>query len=93
MPPNNNQPTCFPTTDTSLAAYLYTEGFKIVDIDYTEARAVIHFQNDNPRIKDFERLFYTGKSAVDAAAYSRIHKQLSKILRFQTPWYEGVLHA
>ncbi len=89
----NNPLPMYTTTDTSLAAYLYTEGFSIIDIDYSDGRAVIYFRNDNPKIKDFERLFYTGKSAVDAAAYSRIHKRLSKILRLQIVWYEGVLHA
>jgi len=88
-----NQSSSFSTTDTSLAAYLYAEGFVISDIDYSKDRAAIIFENDNPRIKEFERLYYTGKSAVDAAAYSRVHKRLSKILRLQTPWYEGVLHA
>jgi len=87
------RPAFYKTTDTSLAAYLFAEGFTISGIDYTDDRALILFQNDNPKIKDYERLFYTGKSAVDAATYSRIHKRLSYILRNQIPWAEGVLHG
>ena len=92
MSDNKTSP-LFTTTDTSLAAYLYTEGFKITDIDYTEVRAVIYFQNDNPKIKDFERLYYIGKTAVDAATYSRNHKRLSTLIRKRIPWQEGVLYA
>jgi len=87
-----NQISPFTTTDTSLAVYLYTEGFPITGIDYTEARAVILFGTDS-RIYESERLYYTGKTAVDASTYSRIHKRLSTLIRKRTVWCEGVLHG
>ena len=83
----------YSTTDTSLAAYLYTEGFKIVDIDYSQERARILFENGSNKIHDFERLYYIGKGSVDASTYSRNHKRLSKVLRNRYPWVEGVINA
>ena len=93
MVQTDNQPYYFKTTDTSLAAYLYTEGYSIKDVEYSGPRATIIFEDSNPDILGHERLYYTGKSAVDAATYSRIHKRLSKIFRLQLPWTEGVMHG
>jgi len=81
------------TSDTSLAAYLYTEGFSIIDIDYSNPRAEFIFKNDSPQIKEAVRLYTIGKTQVDAATYARIHRKLTKIILRQTPWIEGVINA
>ena len=83
----------YQTTDTSLAVYLYTEGFRIIDIDYSQDRAIILFKNDNAKIRDYERLYYISKAPVDASTYSRTHKRLSKIIRLKLTWTEGIING
>ena len=83
-------PTTYQTSDTSLAVYLYTEGFQIADIDYSSERAVIIFLNNNSAIRDCERLYHIGKTSVDASTYSRNFKRLSRIIRNKIPWAEGI---
>lgn len=83
----------YATTDTSLAAYLYCEGFKIVDIDYSSNRASIIFEEDNAQIREHERLYYTDKATITPATYARISKRLSTIIRRQLFWQEGIINA
>lgn len=88
--PNNNH---YPTSDTSLAGYLYCMGFPIVDIDYSEPRAVILFKEDNASIREYERLFYTDQAKVTPATFSRIVKRLNVIIRNKSTWEQGVLNV
>lgn len=81
------------TQDTSLAAYLYTQGFKILDIDYSSDRATILFANNDKTIEEHKRLYYIGKASVDPSDYSRTLKRLNKIIRNRIPWVEGVINA
>lgn len=83
----------YSTTDTSLAAFLYTEGFRIIDIDYSNDRAQIIFENGDQKIHDMERLYYIGKAEVEPSLYSRNYKRLSRVLRNRIPWVEGVVNA
>ena len=81
------------TDDTSLAVYLYCMGFKITDIDYSNTRAKIIFEEDNKEIREHERLYYTDRARITPTTYSRIHKRLSTIIRNQDEWYEGVINV
>lgn len=88
---DNNNPH-EPITDTSLAAFLYVLGYKIIDIDYSDRRAAFIFIN-SPEIKGAQRLYQTGNAKVDPYIYARVHKKLSTIARNHSPWYEGVFNA
>ena len=88
-----NSQDCYRTSDTSLAAYLFTEGFPIVDIDYSNPRAEFVFKNNSPQINEAVRLYSIGKTQVDASTYARLHRKLTKIVVNQTPWTEGVINA
>ena len=91
---NNNLPeNLYKTSDTSLATYLFTEGFQILDIDYSSPRAEFIFKNNNPKLVDAVRLYSIGKTQVDAATYARLHRKLTKIVVNQIPWTEGVINA
>ena len=81
------------TSDTSLAAYLFTEGYQIIDIDYSNPRAEFVFKNNSPNLTESVRLYSIGKTSVDAATYARLHRKLTKIVVNQTPWTEGVINA
>ena len=81
------------TSDTSLAVYLYCQGFEIFDIDYSNPRANIIFKEDSKALREHERLYYTDKALISPTTYARIHKRLNTIIRRQQPWTEGVLNA
>lgn len=79
-------------TDTSLAAFLYILGHKIIDIDYSDRRASFIFSK-SPEIEEAQRLYQTGNAKVNPYIYARIHKKLSTIVRTRTAWTEGVFNA
>lgn len=93
MVTSNNLNDYYKTDDTSLAVYLYCMGFKVIDIDYSNARAKIIFSEDSKEIREHERLYYTDRAEVTPATYARIHKRLSTILRRQLEWHEGIMNA
>ena len=85
---NDSKP--YRTSDTPLAAYLYSEGFKIIDIDYTNpTRAEFLFANNNPKILECVRLFNLGIADVNASTYARLLRLLTKTVTRQTPWIDN----
>ena len=83
----------FRTSDTSLATYLFSEGYQIIDIDYSNPRAEFVFKDDSQQLNESVRLYSIGKTQVDASTYSRLHRKLTKIVVNQTPWTEGVING
>lgn len=83
----------FRTSDTSLATYLFSEGFQIVDIDYSNPRAEFVFKDNSPQIIESVRLYSIGKTQVDASTYARLHRKLTKIVVNRTSWTEGVING
>jgi len=90
---NNHSQDSYKTSDTSLAAYLFTDGFQIIDIDYSNPRAEFVFKNNSPSLAEAVRLYSIGKTQVDAATYARLHRKLTKLVVSQTPWTEGVING
>lgn len=85
----------YPVSDTSFAAFLYTEGFVIIDIDYSEPRRAkfIFKVNGVTSLEEYERylrLYQLGKGTVDPATYSRVYKKLTKTVSQGLPWTEGI---
>lgn len=58
MPDEDNQ---FTTTSTPLAAWLYSQGFKLLDVKIVDFPAVIIFQNSDALLKS-ARLWQTGQA-------------------------------
>ena len=78
----------YSTSDTSLAAYLVTEGFPLTSIDYSNPRYSFAFDGnvDEDVIQEKSQLYITGKALVDPAAYNRIFRILTKTVRNREQW-------
>lgn len=84
----------YQTDDTPLAAYLYMQGFPIIDIDYSiPRRAQFVFKNGDEKIRDAERQYEIGKALVEPEKYNIIYKKLARLVATQTPWTEGVMNG
>ena len=67
----------FSTKDTSLAAYLYTEGFELLDVNIDGFPSVFIFEN-NGRLLQCVHDFQIGKAITNASLY---HEAYRKCLR------------
>lgn len=65
------------TTDTPLAAYLMSQGFDILIIEYDDGgRATYIFSNDSTQLKEHIKLFKLGKAESNITAYERARNAL-----------------
>jgi len=72
-----NQDGNFSTKDTSLAAYLYTEGFELLDVIIEGFPSVFIFEN-NSRLLQCVHDFQIGRAMTNASLY---HEAYRKCLR------------
>lgn len=80
----------FRTSDTSLAAYLRSEGYTLRDIDYSnEKRAVLVFALETPEtLKEIDekcRNFYSAKAMGNIAMYHDAYRKLARMIRNKIP--------
>lgn len=75
------------TSDTALASYLITEGFKLLEIDYSKPRYEFVFQNDSVQLHEHSRLYITSKALVDPATFTRINRKLLRLVKNQLQWW------
>jgi len=75
------------TSDTALATYLIIEGFKLLDIDYSNPRYVYYFKNEGG-ILDHAQKYLTGNALVDPAVYQRINRRLARVIKTKGQWME-----
>ena len=73
------------TTDTDLASYLVTEGYKILRIDYSRPR--YEYTLDRP-ITDHELAFLSGNARSRPADLLKISKKLNRIIGKRCQWEE-----
>ena len=76
----------YQTSDTSLATYLITEGFTLVDIDYSQPRYVFLFEDNYDKLVEHEHKYITSKAKVDPATYSRVNRKLMRAIKNQLQW-------
>ena len=77
----------YKTSDTPLAAYLITQGYLPLAIDYsTPPRYEIIFANASKDIHDLASRYTAGLSRVEPIAFNRILRKLNRILRNQQQW-------
>lgn len=83
QPVNNN----YRTSDTSLAAYLQTEGYPVVDRDITSPRVIfiLNIGEDDPKLQEFVRLFHAGKARVEPSTFLRNYRILARQAREGIP--------
>ena len=84
MPPNNDN---YRTSDTSLAAYLQTEGYPVVDRDNNAPRVVfiLSIDESDPKLQELVRLFYAGKARVEPSTFLRNYRILARQAREGMP--------
>ena len=94
----SNKDDSYSTDDTQLATYLYLQGFKITDIDYSDpqrAKFVFHQNgdesNDINKLHEHAYLFRTMKTKVEPSDYIKKYRRLCSIVRRQAEWHEGIL--
>lgn len=75
----------FPTSETPLAAYLLTAGFKLLTINYSSHPYIYHFSNNN-NIKDAAQTYIIGLARVEPASYQRTYKQLVDTILNKRQW-------
>lgn len=74
MNSNNHE---YRTTETSLAAYLVSEGFPVAIIEYDEKHHGTYVFDDlTPKLKQFVLLFQCGKATANIAVYEHIRNGL-----------------
>jgi hypothetical protein len=65
------------TSETSLAAYLVSEGFLIQIIEYDDkGRGTYVFDNSDPKLKELVALYHRGKAIGDIALYEHARNTL-----------------
>ena len=81
---DNNQ---FRTSDTSLAAYLITQGFPLISIDYDKPRFE-HCFEASPTTQNAADLYIVGRALTDPSDFTRIYRKLIRILKKHCQWEE-----
>ena len=77
----------FKTSDTPLAAFLKTQGFPLISIDYSQTRYQFHF-TDSEQLQKAADSYLIGKALVDPSDFARIFKKLNRILYKKVQWEE-----
>jgi len=80
---NNN----YRTSDTSLAAYLQTEGYPVIGRDNNAPRVVfiLNIEEGNPKLQELVRLFHAGKARVEPSTFLRNYRILARQAREGIP--------
>ncbi len=77
MVTSQSLPERFATSDTPLAAFLYVQGFSLLDTDFSEApRVAFVFQNTDGKIQEQVLLFISGKALVEPNHYLAAYRNL-----------------
>lgn len=77
----------YKTSDTTLAAYLITENFPLLSIDYEKPRFEFLF-DDSEKLREVANKYVSGNAKTDPSAFSRVTKKLLRIIHKQIQWRE-----
>ena len=66
----------FKTTNTPLAAYLKSEGFELLEIDFKDKNAFLIFNDDSQILKDAVKSYHTLKAIGNIPLYHEIYHDL-----------------
>lgn len=78
----------YKTSDTPLAAFLITQGFAPVEIDYSNPpRFLVSFGNgDDTKIRELANQYMSGTARVDPATFHRVTRRLMRLLHDSKQW-------
>lgn len=71
-----SQEPIFSTPNTALAAWLYSQGFDLLEIDNTNFPTVFHFEDSSKALHSAVRDFQVGRAEGDIVAFYRAYKVL-----------------
>lgn len=66
----------FSTSDSSLAAWLYSQGFRLQDVDKTVFPNIFRFINDTTRLAKAVSDFQTGKAEGNITMFFHAYKKM-----------------
>jgi len=78
---NNNSSNVYSTTDTALAAWLYSQGFELTDVDSSNFPSVFYFENSNPKLQQTVHDFQCGKAEGNVIVFFRAYKKLLSMIK------------
>ena len=86
----NDNHSHFRTSDTALAAFLQSEGYTLLEIDYSdEKRAELVFALNSPNeqveIEDKRREYYGLRAIGNVAQFHENYRKLARMIRFKLP--------
>ncbi len=71
----------YPTTNTALAAWLYSQGFQLTDVDASSFPSVFYFESSSPKLQESVRDFQVGKAEGNIATFYRSYKRLLSMIK------------
>ena len=80
--PNDNH---YSTTDTALSAWLYSQGFPLVDVLNENFPTVFIFEKIS-KLEDYVRLWQTGKAEGNCCSYESARRKLLRIIKTKVPF-------
>ena len=67
----------YPTNDTALAAWLVSQGFELLDLDFSKPSSVAFlFKNDTKALKEAVRIFQRLEAVGNVNAFYRAYRQM-----------------
>ena len=72
----------YSTNDTALAAWLVSQGFKLLDLDFTNPKTVAFlFNNDTEALQQTIRLFKLDEAEGNISAFFRAYRRMLLLIR------------
>jgi hypothetical protein len=75
---NNNR---FSTTDTALAAWLYSQGFDLLDVEAENFPSNFVFENSSPHLAEAVKTFQCGKAEGNITVFFLAYKKLLRMVK------------
>lgn len=75
----------FTTHDTALAAYLISQGFELLDTDFSNPNSVVFcFEKDSKALEEAVKSYQVGTAEGNISAFHRAYRKLIKRVRIGT---------
>lgn len=66
----------FATPDTALAAWLYSQGFELLDVESGTPSSFFIFSSENPHLADYVRDFECGRAVGSVLTFYLAYKKM-----------------
>ena len=79
---NNNH---YSTPDTAQAAWLYSQGFELLDVETAGFPSIFLFENSSPKLMEAVCLFQRGEAEGNISTFFRAYKKLLRMIKGERP--------